>query len=110
MIQVITFCSSKNYNMWEGLRVTISTPIILAIMFLSFQNSRITSDRFMEEGKSAARAVVVLFVFVLIVIIWGAVTEPDPEMFVTLFWLNTIKQLVLPDLLLTVLYVPKVST
>ena len=121
-VVIITHCSCSRFFLWN-LILSLSTliPVILLVYF-AYKNQKIdshlthseTANRFTEEGQGSARVVMIILMFQLmgylaglVVFVLADVQYPSVQLII---WISLSWSLLVPVILLTVLYIPKVCT
>ena len=103
----VTFCWSEYLNIWRGACIGYTALLMLALAFLSLQNAKLPS-RFMEEGNSATRSLLIMITVLFLFIITLGFLDSHVELYILVFWLNICWFVFLPDMLLFVIFTPKV--
>lgn len=93
---------------WEGCAILYNLLLSFGLMFLSYQNAKIKTH-FAQEGEFAARAVFVVFLFVLPCFLIHLMLTLLSDHGLGLFWIRLIFTVSFPSAILGGLYIPKVS-
>ena len=106
----ITYCDSENYDrfIWQAITGVYLLAIVALLVFLTYQNSKIPS-RFREEGEVAQRVLLLIFFTVPASIIAYFTLSQHQEKYLELVWTMVVSFVLQPSLILTILFVPKVS-
>ena len=104
----ITYCESDD-GLWELGLAAYNLILTLALLFLAFRNAKIAS-RFRQEGKTAKDFLLVEFVAFLIFALTISYLQNYPRLYLAIYWLFAIWTILIPALVLTTLFLPKVST
>lgn len=104
----VTHCYSRYQKIWRSLGLGYLLLLLLALGLLSVHNSKITS-RYGEEGDSGNRVVLLMVVLIFSFIIALAFLESNLVAYKWTVWLYACWFVVLPDLLLLTLFIPKVG-
>ena len=106
----VTFCASNFSTYWAvGLGV-YRVVLIVALLFYAYRNSKINS-RFRDEGVATRRVLFMALcpVPLAIAVNIGLAVNPSLALlYVACFWVVVLWQLLIPTVIITSLYVPKV--
>ena len=92
----------RNDQRWRIALILYHLLLIFGLIFFSYQNARIKTH-FSQEGEFAARAVFVIFLFVI------PGLAVDIILHNRYFWIRLMIVITFPSIVLAVLFIPKVN-
>lgn len=108
----LSFCNDDNDNsrVWITVFAAYQLLLLIALLYLSYKNSRITNLRaHAEEGQAGTRMVVAVTVMTFVTVSTYNVLQVNLQMFyIAVYWLKVLYTTATPILFLAVIFVPKV--
>ncbi len=103
----VTSCMSDSGLVWYCIWLVYSILLVVILLLLAYQNSRIPS-RFKAEGEAAFKALLVILLIhpFLVITYIGLVVE---YLYLPAYWVTVANSCVFPALVLSVISIPKVS-